>query len=288
MKNLILLLLGLCCGSVFAQLKIPELSPSGRVIQNVGFTTIEIYYERPAARGRSTDSIFGGLVPYGKVWRTGAGNCTTITFSKEVTINSTRIAAGKYALFSIPNRDKWTVILNRDTLAYGAYRYDARKDVVRVDATPVKTSRFYESLTIDIDVIPNDARIFISWLNTQIYFDVDTGTDESINNYINSKVITMQSRNADDYEAAFNYYLWHNNDPDQIMKFVNKGISLRDDRIWYYWKIEELMRQRKFDEATDAARAAISVIQRSDESPERKKELIADFDNYLSEIKNSK
>lgn len=278
----------LCVSPVFAQLRIPELSPSGRVIQNVGFTRIEIYYERPAARGRTTDSIFGGLVPYGKVWRTGAGNCTTIAFSKEVTINSTRIPAGKYAVFSIPNHDKWTIILNRDTLAYGSYRYDQKKDVVRVDAVPVNTNRFYESLTFDIDVVPNDARIFISWLNTQVYFGVNTGTDEVITRYINDKVISMESKNADDYEAAFNYYLWHNNDPGQIMKFVNKGISLRDDRIWYYWKIEELMRQRKFDEATEAARAAIRVIQRSDESPERKKELIADFDNYLEAIKKSK
>ncbi len=154
------------------QLKLPELSPSAHVVQKVGFTTISLYYERPAARNRSEEKIFGSLVPFGKVWRTGAGNCTTIAFSTDVIINGKNVSKGKYALFTIPDKTKWTVILNTDTLAYGAYRYDEKKDVVRVETKPRKSDRYYESLTIDIDVIPNDARIYISWLNTQVAFDV--------------------------------------------------------------------------------------------------------------------
>src|SRR5688572_23365505 len=103
-----------------SSLAIPEASPPGNIRQKIGFTTITIYYERPAARGRSEKEIFGTLVPMGKVWRTGAGNCTTIKFDTDVFIDGKKVAAGKYALFTIPGREKWTIILNTDTLAYGA------------------------------------------------------------------------------------------------------------------------------------------------------------------------
>ena len=275
----------LSLNSVLGQLKIPELSPAGQVIQNVGFTQIKVYYERPAVRGRTPEDIWGKLVPWDKVWRTGAGNCTTISLSQEVTINNKKIPGGKYALFTIPRKDKWTIILNKDTLAYGAYRYDQALDVVRVDVKPVNTERFFESLTIDIDVIPNDARVFISWLNTQVSFDIRTGLDLQIKDYILKNVSTHKSNNPDDYEAAISYYLWHQGERNELMVFINKGIALKDDRIWYYWKVEEFMRQQKWKEAEEAARYGIKVIEKSEESTERKKELIADFTNYLNEIK---
>src|SRR5687768_15563232 len=84
------------CATTHAQLQIPEASPPGKVIQKIGFTTLELYYERPAARGRSEKQIFGKLVPFGKVWRTGAGNCTTISFDTDVLINNQIIRKGKY------------------------------------------------------------------------------------------------------------------------------------------------------------------------------------------------
>lgn len=106
-----------------AQLQIPEVSPPGKVIQKIGFTTLEVYYERPAARSRSEEQIFGKLVPFGKactlgkVWRTWAGNCTTIFFSMDVIINNQTVRKGKYGLFTIPERKNWIIILNTDTLA---------------------------------------------------------------------------------------------------------------------------------------------------------------------------
>lgn len=278
-------MLSVCVPSYGQQvLKLPELSPAGIVEQKVGFTTISIYYERPSARGRSENEIFGKLVPFGKVWRTGAGNCTTIKFDTEVLIGGKKVPAGKYALFTIPDRDKWTVILNTDTLAYGAYGYDQTKDLVRtiVDAKP--TQRFYEALTIDIDLVPNNARIYVSWLNTQISFNVGTGVDEKILSFIRENLIIRESNNPELYEAAIFYYLWHVKDREQIMKFINKGISLKDDRIWYYWKVEELMKDGKYEEASAAAQKAIDVIRKSSESAARKEELIYDFKAYQSKI----
>jgi hypothetical protein len=270
------------------QLLIPELSPPGKIIQKIGFTTIEVYYERPAARGRSENEIFGKLVPFGKVWRTGAGNCTTIAFSTDVIINNRKIPKGKYALFTIPEEKEWTVILNTDTLAYGAYAYDVKKDVVRAKVHSRRTERYYEALTIDVDFIPNDARIYISWLNTQIAFDVHTGLDHDILSFINENLIARDSDNPDLYEAAIAYYLWHRQDRRQIMKFINKGISLKNDRLWYYWKVEELMKDKRYDEAHAAAVSGIDAINASTESEARKKELISDFENYITVIAKQK
>jgi hypothetical protein len=267
-----------------AQLQIPELSPPGRIVQKIGFTTFEVYYERPAARGRSAEQIFGKLVPFGKVWRTGAGNCTTISFDTDVLINNQTVRKGKYALFTIPGRETWTIILNTDTLAYGASKYDQRKDVIRLEVPSQHTDRHYESLTIDIDFIPNDARIYISWLNTQVSFDVSTGLDQKILSFIRENLILRDSDNPDLYEDAINYYLWHQQDRKQIMKFTDRGIALKDDRLWYYWKVEELMENQRYAEARAAAESGIRVIRNSSESPERKVELIRDFENYIAKL----
>lgn len=271
-------------GECLAQLELPELSPPGRVIQETGFTSIEVYYERPAARGRSEDEIFGKLVPFGKVWRTGAGNCTTISFSTDVIINNQTVRSGRYALFTIPDKETWTIILNTDTLAYGAYRYDQAKDVVRLEVPSLRVERYYEALTIDIDFIPNNARIYISWLNTQVSFDISTGLDEKILSFIHENLILRDSDNPDLYQSAIEYYLWHQQDRKQVMKFIDRGIALKNDRLWYYWKVEELMRDKYYDEARTAAKAGIEAIRSSPESPERKIELIKDFENYIAEI----
>jgi hypothetical protein len=269
-------------------LDIPEASPPGTVRQKVGFTTITIYYERPAARGRSESEIFGRLVPFGKVWRTGAGNCTTIKFNTDVFIDGKKVVAGKYALFTIPDREKWTVVLNTDTLAYGAYGYDQNKDVLRTVVDAKDSDRFYESLTIDVDFVPNDARIYISWLNTQISFGVNTGLDAKILSFIRENLILRDSDNPALYESAIVYYLWHRQDRTQLMKFINKGISLNNDRVWYYWKVEELMKDGKYDEALTAAQGGIDSINQSGETNERKIELIYDFEAYKTQITNRK
>jgi tetratricopeptide (TPR) repeat protein len=267
-----------------AQLKIPEASPPGSVIQKIGFTTIEVYYERPAARGRSEEQIFGKLVPFGKVWRTGAGNCTTISFDTDVVINNQTLRKGKYALFTIPEKEKWIVILNTDTLAYGAYNYDKAKDIIRIEVKALRSNRYYEALTIDIDFIPNDARIYISWLNTQISFDISTGLDNQILSFIRENLISHDSDNPELYELAIIYYLWHQQDRTQLMKFINRGIELKNDRLWYYWKVEELMKDKRYVEARKAAESAIKIIRSSGETPERKIELTKDFEGYIFQL----
>src|SRR5512141_3204449 len=111
----------------------PQLSPSASVSQTVGTTTVEVHYHRPAVRGRQ---IWGNLVPYGQVWRTGANEATTIRFSDPVQVNGQKVPAGTYAVFSIPHPDYWTIILNRRARQEGAWEYDPREDILRPDVKP--------------------------------------------------------------------------------------------------------------------------------------------------------
>lgn len=110
-----------------------RVSPNAGVSQTIGVTEVSIRYGRPAVKGRA---VWGELVPYGEVWRTGANEATTISFSNDVLIEGKKLAAGTYALFTIPGPDTWTIIFNKTAKQWGAFRYDAAQDALRVDVKP--------------------------------------------------------------------------------------------------------------------------------------------------------
>lgn len=193
------IVLMLATASLTAQHKFPSLSPLGTVNQRVGNTNFAISYERPAVRGRK---IFGGLVSWGKVWRTGAGENTTIAFDRSVRIDGSAVPAGKYSLFTIPNPEQWTVILNRDTTLYGSYDYDSAKDVIRFKVIPQRTERYYESMSLDIDVNTNNALIAISWENTLVAFPVETNANKEMMDYIDNQLLPGKVKEADQYNDA--------------------------------------------------------------------------------------
>ncbi|HEY2030928.1 MAG TPA: DUF2911 domain-containing protein [Myxococcales bacterium] len=115
------------------QFELPRPSLSAKISQTAGLTEIALEYSSPAARGRN---VFGGVVPFGEVWRTGANSCTKISFSKDVRIGSAQVPAGTYCLFTLPNKDRWTFIVNKDSTQFGAFTYKQALDVARVDVTP--------------------------------------------------------------------------------------------------------------------------------------------------------
>src|SRR4029077_549934 len=127
------------------RLEFPQASPTCTLKQRVGLTDIEINYSRPRAKGRP---IFGGLVPYGEVWRTGANNATKIIFSTPVKLEGKDIPAGTYALFTIPGEKEWTIIINKGAAQWGAFQYDEKVDVVRFKVTPVQIPEPIETFTI--------------------------------------------------------------------------------------------------------------------------------------------
>ncbi len=242
-----------------SQATFPELSPGGSIIQKVGFTTISVHYERPAVRGRN---IFGDLVPYGEIWRTGAGKCTRISFSESVLINNLKVASGTYAIFTIPGANEWTVILNSDTSLYGTGRYNKAMDVIRFQTKPKIAGRFYESFTIDIDVVPSNAVVYLSWGTTQVHFLVDTGADNKTVEFIDDVLMNGKSLKAEEYAAAVEYYFFRNEDLDKAVTLIDLAIKRNPKQAWFYnLKVDVLEKQGNYAEALRAVREELAFLE---------------------------
>ena len=159
------------------QLKVPRPSQKQVLTQTVGFTDITITYSRPGVKGRQ---IWGGLVPYDKVWRTGANEATTISFSDDVTINGQALPKGTYSLHTIPGKDQWTIIFNKVANQWGSFTYDQAQDALRVTAKP-HGDEMNEWLTFAIpDVGPDSATVVIKWGHVAVPFTVGTNTTQKV------------------------------------------------------------------------------------------------------------
>jgi hypothetical protein len=171
-KHLTLILL-FSSFSLFAQEAVqPRPSPLAVVSCKYKDTYLKIVYSQPHKRGRE---VFGKLVPFGQVWRLGANEATELTITREVFIDSQLLQAGTYAMFAIPEKDKWTIIFNSETGQWGSYNYNPAKDVLRIErATQILPGELvYEPFTIAIDQKNNKADIVLTWDKTTISFGVD-------------------------------------------------------------------------------------------------------------------
>ncbi len=250
----------LIAGNLLAQndYPYPSLSPKGEISQIIGNTTIQIQYERPSARQRK---IFGELVPWNEVWRTGAGYCTKISFDRPIKMNGQSIEKGTYSLFTIPNPDEWIVILNRDTTLYGSYDYQSVNDIARFAVTPHVSNRFYETLNFDIEVVPNNARIYLSWENTQVYFDIETSTDRLIEQFIEERLMSGQEQDSDIYAGAAEYHLYRGTNLDQAILLADKALAINRQNGWARnLKIRIYDRLQQFQKALDEIEKAIQEI----------------------------
>lgn len=148
----------------------PRPSPLAIVSSRYKDAYIKITYSQPHKRGRS---IFGGLVPYGQVWRTGANEATELTVTKDIKINGADLKAGSYSLYTIPEKDKWTIILNRDLGMWGAYNYNVKMDVMRFEVPVVPVTEFvYEAFTILLDPKNNRADLVLAWDRTKVVIPI--------------------------------------------------------------------------------------------------------------------
>ena len=148
----------------------PRLSPMYLATMKYEDTYIKITYCRPHKKGRE---IFGGLEPYGKVWRTGANEATEITITKDIKFGGKELKAGTYSLFTIPEKESWTVILNSELGQWGAYEYDKGKDVLRVEAKVKKTAVSYEPFTIEFKQNSQGTDLVMMWDMTMISIPIE-------------------------------------------------------------------------------------------------------------------
>lgn len=211
----------------FAQLNLPPSSPDAEFKQQVGFTELKVKYSRPGAKGRK---IFGGLVPYGELWRTGASDATTIHFSDTVHVNGNIIPAGTYSLFTIPNQEEWTIIINKDTAMHGASNYSKDQDLVRFMIKPEKSLRFYDSFTIEVnDIVKGSASIYLLWENTQIKLNLKTDAEERVLAEIKDKIIIKKEDKPSLYYQASLYYFNSNKDLSQAWEWIKTANKKGDD-----------------------------------------------------------
>jgi hypothetical protein len=204
----------------------PAASPPATLKQRVGFTDVEVTYSRPGMKGRK---VFGGLTPLGELWRTGANAATKVTFSTPVKINGTELPAGAYALFSIPDRNEWTVIFNRATGDWGAYSYKAENDVLRVKARPVRLAQPVETFTIDInDIRTESATLNLIWENTRVPVTFEVGAVQQVVAQIDSVIASGATLTPREYYTAAMFYYDHNLDLKKARTWVEEATKGAD------------------------------------------------------------
>jgi hypothetical protein len=236
MKKLITILLLSFATAISAQDKVsfytPPASPEASFTQQLVKGEITVNYSRPLARGRK---IFGGLVPFDSLWRTGASGATTIQLTEEIIAGDKKLPAGKYALFTIPGEKEWTIIINADTTLHGAFGYDSKKDLHRFKVLPVRSERFYEAFTIDLTDITSRGDVFLSlsWENTSVKVPLKSTVDEKVMAEISTRLINNKEQNAELYYQAANYYYSTGRDLKQAAAWAAEAEKADKENFYY-------------------------------------------------------
>lgn len=214
--------------SLNAQLKTPAASPSSKVEQKVGLTDITLEYSRPSMKGRA---IFGDLVPFDKMWRTGANRNSMVTFSEDVKVAGQDVKKGTYAIFTKPGKTSWEIYLYNDINNWGTpEKWDDAKVAAKVMATPTKLPVSMETFLINVGGISNNsAAIQLIWENTLVSFDVEVPTKATVEKSIEKLLAGPSSR---DYYNMAGFYLDEKDNLEGALEYIEKAISMGYDRFW--------------------------------------------------------
>ena len=265
MRAIIFTLLLFTVNLSFSQINTPRVSPASEVEQMVGLTEIEIEYSRPSMRGRE---VFGNLVPFGKVWRTGADNSTKISFDTDVIISGKTIQSGTYSIFSIPNKESWEIILYSDVELWGVPRDWSENKIVfssMFDVKKLKKSNTVETFTISFnDLTNNDVIMSISWENTSVDIKIEVPTRSMVEKDISN--VLNDNPKASDYYAAAVFYRQENVNLSQALLWMNKAIEMFENPRFYHYRQQSLLMaaNNKFSEAIDAANKSLDDAIKSD------------------------
>ena len=263
MKKVLLILMAFTMAySVNAQITTPQPSPFSKIEQKVGLTDVTLEFSRPAMRGRT---IFGNLVPYGKMWRTGANANTKITFSTDVTVGGSTLKAGTYAVFTTPNETSWDVIFYSDASNWGTPReWDDAKVAAKVSAEVIKMPINIESFTMSFDDLTNNsAALGILWEDVYVGVTFEVPTDKAVSASIEK---TMAGPGAGDYFSAAVYFLQEGKDINKAKTWIDKAIDMTKDqpRFWYL-RQQSLIHAKAGDKAgaIKAAKASLAGAEKA-------------------------
>ena len=240
--------------SGISQIRMPAPSPTQTIKQDFGLSSIELTYSRPGVKGRK---IFGDLVPYGKMWRTGANGATRIKFGDDVVMGGQQVKAGEYALYTIPNENEWEIILNKGINNGGLTGYKPEEDVTRFMIKPVALSTPVESFTIEFaEVKPASTELQLKWANTAVNVPITTDIDSKVMAQIND---VMNKDNKPYYQSAL-YYAENGKDMKQALTWFDKAIEQNPTGYYiYYQKATALAKMGRKDEAKLTAKKSMEV-----------------------------
>lgn len=255
MKKLLIagaIVLGCLTGT--AQVRTPMASPHAKIEQTVGLTDVKIDYSRPSARGRS---VYGELVPFGKLWRTGANANTLISFSEDVVIAGKTLPKGEYALYTLPKADSWDIIFYKDTNNWGLpEKWEESKEALRATVKPEFLSKNVETFTLNIADIDNDyANLELSWERTKVTLKFEVPTKKVA---IKSIEAAMAGPTASDYFAAAQYYYQSDADMGKALEWVNNAIAKtpQGQNVPYYILRQKSLIQAKMGDKKGAIETA--------------------------------
>ena len=240
-KSFLLLLSLIIVTSSFAQLKSPNASPRSNISQIIGLVSVNLDYSRPSKKSRE---IFGGLVPYNKIWRTGANNPTTISFSDYVKINNQLISAGEYHLYSVPTESTLDLVIYEKTDAWGSLpTFDKSKVIARVSSDFIDLPNTVETFTISFENISNNgSTLNIMWDNKLAIYNIDALTKDKMINNINNVMNNNPSSN--DYSRAAMYYFEEDIDIEKAMEWINKAYKDSDNLRYWHLRYKALIYEK--------------------------------------------
>ena len=238
-----------------AQIKTPQASPRAVLTQMVGLTEVEVNYSRPGAKGRP---VFGNLVPFGKLWRTGANENTTISFSDDVIIDGKTLKKGKYALYTVPRIESWDIIFYTTTDNWGLpQEFNEANVALRTTVKEEALSKPVESLTIGIAGLDtNFGFLEIFWENSYVALKFEVPTQKTAMASIDK---VLAGPTANDYYSAANFLYQSNNDLAKSLVYVNKSLELSKDKPFWFLRLKSLIQAKQGDKSGAIETAKLSL-----------------------------
>jgi len=220
--------------SANAQIKMPAPSPAFELKGTIGMADVKVIYSRPSAKGRT---IFGDLVPFNEIWRTGANEPTKITFGSDVDIEGNAVPAGEYAIYTIPGEKESTIVISKKLTLWGSMGYDEKDDLVRFKVPTKHPSSMYETFTISFsDFTSNSAMLNMKWGHTKMAFTITNKVDDIVMADIKAQLIDDKPANAGVYFQGASYYYDNNRDSKLALTWANKAIEGSGDEK-KYWEV---------------------------------------------------
>ncbi len=266
MKKLFFPILALALDTLNLQaqeLKIPQVSTTQTITQDFGLGTIKLSYSRPNVKGRK---IFGDLVPYNDVWRTGANSATVLSLTEDIKIEGNIVPAGEYALFTIPGEKEWTIILNKTAKQWGAFSYKPEQDFLRFTVKAQNLSDKIETFTIQFtDMMPASGNVKLMWDHTAVAFKLTTDFDAKVMASIDE---AMKGEKKPYFQSAL-YYFETGKDLNKAQEWINAAEVADQKAPWIkYWKARIQLKRGDKKGAIATAEAGVKAAKEMDNMAE--------------------